>query len=91
MGYLVVVMSKWVIFSLISMFFVYMAFFLSILFTSLSIKYWLDVSSLDSSDMTNINNIIDIQFFIPISAFSLHVFVMAFIYYKVRKTIQKKV
>ncbi len=73
-------MNKLTVIYVVSVIFVYIAFFVSSMLASVNLTYWLDMSSVDNSDIANINNIINVLFYIPISAFSVHALLMGIIW-----------
>lgn len=72
-------------FLICSIIFVYIAFFISSVFASLTFKNWSSTSFANESDIANVQSIMDTLFYAPIFAFSIHVLLMAFIWYASRK------
>ncbi|EJB8453324.1 hypothetical protein MW332_003091 [Vibrio parahaemolyticus] len=67
-----------------SIIFVYAAFFISAMFSLMTFYDWvrMGMSSISDSDIANVQSIMDTLFYVPISLFSLHVVLVAIIYWR---------
>lgn len=64
-----------------SVFFVYVAFYLSALFTSMTFTDWIRLSYPADSDISTVQSIMDSLLYIPIYAFTLHVLFMILLWF----------